>query len=86
MDFAADEITERFVRGDAGARLQRQRPGSRHRKKYTEACGGTFDVSVDGDQFKGAYRLSGVRYDCKVNSSEMEILSCNLDYNRYNRN
>ena len=28
-------------------------------KSYTEACGGTFDVSVDGDQFKGAYRLSG---------------------------
>ena len=30
----------------------RQRSGSRHRKKLYRACGGTFDVSVDGDQFK----------------------------------
>lgn len=52
MDFAADEITGRFVRGDAARSTEGSGLGLAIAKSYTEACGGTFDVSVDGDQFK----------------------------------
>ena len=52
MDFAADEITERFVRGDAARSTEGSGLGLAIAKGYTEACGGTFAVSVDGDQFK----------------------------------
>jgi len=52
MDFDADEITERFVRGDAARSTEGSGLGLAIAKSYTEVCGGTFDVSVDGDQFK----------------------------------
>ena len=52
MDFAADEITERFVRGDTARSTEGSGLGLAIAKSYTEVCGGTFDVSVDGDQFK----------------------------------
>ena len=52
MDFAADEITERFVRGDAARSTEGSGLGLAIAKSYTEACGGTFEVEVDGDQFK----------------------------------
>ena len=52
MDFAADEITERFVRGDAARSTEGSGLGLAIAKSYTEACGGTFEVTVDGDQFK----------------------------------
>ena len=48
MDFAADEITERFVRGDAARSTEGSGLGLAIAKSYTEVCGGTFDVSVDG--------------------------------------
>lgn len=52
MDFAADEITERFVRGDAARSTEGSGLGLAIAKSYTEACGGAFTVSVDGDLFK----------------------------------
>ena len=52
MDFAADEITERFVRGDAARSTEGSGLGLAIAKSYTEACGGTFEVEVDGDLFK----------------------------------
>lgn len=52
MDFAADEITERFVRGDAARSTEGSGLGLAIAKSYTEACGGIFEVEVDGDQFK----------------------------------
>ena len=52
MDFAPDEITERFVRGDAARSTEGSGLGLAIAKSYTEACGGTFEVAVDGDLFK----------------------------------
>ena len=52
MDFVADEITERFVRGDAARSTEGSGLGLAIAKSYTEACGGMFEVEVDGDQFK----------------------------------
>ena len=52
MDFAPDEITERFVRGDAARSTEGSGLGLAIAKSYTEACGGAFEVTVDGDLFK----------------------------------
>lgn len=52
MDFAADEITERFVRGDAARSTEGSGLGLAIARSYTEVCGGMFEVEVDGDQFK----------------------------------
>ena len=51
MDFAADEITERFVRGDAARSTEGSGLGLAIAKSYTEACGGTLEVRVDADLF-----------------------------------
>lgn len=52
MDFAADEITERFVRGDAARSTEGSGLGLAIAKSYVEACGGVLSVDVDGDLFK----------------------------------
>lgn len=52
MDFDTEEITERFVRGDAARSTEGSGLGLAIAKSYVEACGGTFTVSVDGDLFK----------------------------------
>ena len=69
MDFAADEITERFVRGDAARSTEGSGLGLAIAKSYTEACGGTFEVSVDGDQFKVRIGFPVYGMTGKVNSS-----------------
>lgn len=52
MDFSADQITERFVRGDKSRTTEGNGLGLAIVKAYTEACGGSFQVQIDGDQFK----------------------------------
>nr|WP_297275543.1 HAMP domain-containing sensor histidine kinase [uncultured Agathobaculum sp.] len=52
MDFDTEEITERFVRGDAARSTEGSGLGLAIAKSYVEACGGMFKVSVDGDLFK----------------------------------
>ena len=52
LNISGQELTERFVRGDASRSTEGSGLGLAIAKSYTEACGGTFEVSVDGDQFK----------------------------------
>ena len=52
MDFDANEITERFVRGDEARSTEGSGLGLAIAKSYVEACGGTLSVDVDGDLFK----------------------------------
>lgn len=52
LNFAADEITERFVRGDASRNTEGSGLGLAIAKSFTEGQGGTFRVEVDGDLFK----------------------------------
>lgn len=52
MNFDEEEITERFVRGDASRSTEGSGLGLAIAKSYTQACGGTFSVTVDGDLFK----------------------------------
>lgn len=52
MDFDGDYITERFVRGDKSRSGDGSGLGLAIAKSYTELCGGSFKVTVDGDLFK----------------------------------
>ncbi|MDY3617740.1 sensor histidine kinase [Agathobaculum sp.] len=52
MDFDSEEITERFVRGDASRTTEGSGLGLAIAKSYVAACGGTLKVDVDGDLFK----------------------------------
>lgn len=52
MDFDTDEITARFVRGDKSRSEEGSGLGLAIAKGYAEACGGSFDVIIDGDMFK----------------------------------
>lgn len=52
MDFTEEEILERFTRGDKARSTEGNGLGLSIAKGFTEACGGTFRVIIDGDQFK----------------------------------
>ncbi len=54
MDFAGDEITERFVRGDESRSDGGNGLGLAIAKSYTELLGGRFFVTTDGDLFKAS--------------------------------
>lgn len=57
MDFDAEEITGRFVRGDKSRTDSGNGLGLAIAKSYTEACGGKFDIVIDGDLFKVIIRF-----------------------------
>ena len=52
IDFDAEDIPERFVRGDKSRNTEGSGLGLAIAKSYTELCGGKFYVSADGDLFK----------------------------------
>ena len=57
MEFDPAEITERFVRGDAARTGEGSGLGLSIAKSFTEACGGTCAVSVQGDLFTAIITL-----------------------------
>ncbi len=57
MDFDAEEITGRFVRGDEARTSEGNGLGLAIAKGYTESCGGRFNVIIDGDLFKVVIRF-----------------------------
>ena len=52
MDFSAEEIMERFTRGDKSRSTEGNGLGLAIAKSFTEACGGRFEVTLDGDLFR----------------------------------
>lgn len=52
MDFTAEEILERFARGDRSRTTEGNGLGLSIAKSFTEVCGGRFYLEIDGDQFK----------------------------------
>lgn len=52
MDFGAEEIMERFVRGDRNRSTEGNGLGLAIARSFTEACGGSFQVTLDGDLFR----------------------------------
>lgn len=57
MEFDGEEITERFVRGEKSRTTEGSGLGLAIAKSYTEACGGSLAVTVDGDLFKVTVKL-----------------------------
>lgn len=52
LNINAEEITERFVRGDSSRNTEGSGLGLAIAKSFTEAQGGKFHIEVDGDLFK----------------------------------
>ena len=52
MDFNADEIVGRFVRGDEARTQEGNGLGLAIAKSYTAICNGKFEIVLDGDMFK----------------------------------
>lgn len=52
LNISADELTERFVRGDSSRHTEGSGLGLSIAQNLTELQGGTFDISIDGDLFK----------------------------------
>ena len=52
MDFSAEEIMERFMRGDKSRSTEGNGLGLSIARSFTEACGGSFQVTLDGDLFR----------------------------------
>ncbi len=57
LDFDADEITGRFVRGDESRTTEGNGLGLAIAKSYTEICNGRFEIVVDGDMFKAILKF-----------------------------
>lgn len=51
IDFTAEEILARFVRGDRNRTTEGSGLGLPIAKSFTELCGGRFDLILDGDSF-----------------------------------
>ena len=56
LNVAPEELTERFVRGDASRNTEGSGLGLAIAKSFTEAQKGKFEVAVDGDLFKTILR------------------------------
>lgn len=52
LNISAEELTERFIRGDASRKTEGSGLGLSIAKSLVVAMNGTFDVSLDGDLFK----------------------------------
>ncbi len=57
MDFNADEIVGRFVRGDESRTQEGNGLGLAIAKSYSEICNGKFEVVLDGDMFKAILKF-----------------------------
>lgn len=62
MDFTAEEILQRFSRGDKARTTEGSGLGLSIAESFTRACGGSFKVEIDGDQFKVklGFPISGI--------------------------
>jgi signal transduction histidine kinase len=52
MDFTAEEVLQRFSRGDESRTTEGSGLGLSIAESFTWACGGKFKIDIDGDQFK----------------------------------
>lgn len=60
MTFTPDEIAERFTRGDKARTTEGSGLGLSIAKSFTEACGGRFKISIDGDVFAVSVEFDGI--------------------------
>lgn len=58
LNIAAEELTERFVRGDSSRTTEGSGLGLNIARSLTELQGGKFSISIDGDLFKAQIELN----------------------------
>ncbi|MGN0703301.1 MAG: sensor histidine kinase [Lentihominibacter sp.] len=58
LDITAEELMERFVRGDRSRNTEGSGLGLSIARNLTELNGGNFDISIDGDLFKVVLKFS----------------------------
>lgn len=63
INFTEEEILERFVRGDKSRTDGGSGLGLSISKSFTEACGGTFNIEIDGDMFKAIVEMPIIQED-----------------------
>lgn len=65
MDFTADEILQRFSRGDASRSTEGNGLGLSIAESFTQVCGGRFLLNVDGDLFKVTLQFKEIKSETK---------------------
>jgi signal transduction histidine kinase len=60
MNFTEEEILQRFARGDESRTGEGSGLGLSIAESFTQSCGGTFRLNIDGDQFKVAIEFPTV--------------------------
>ena len=63
LNIRADELTERFIRGDVARSTEGSGLGLSIAKNLTEAQKGTFEIVLDGDLFKVVLVFALFRYE-----------------------
>ena len=61
MDFTAEEILQRFSRGDASRTTEGNGLGLSIAESFTQVCGGRFLLNVDGDLFKVTLQFNEIK-------------------------
>lgn len=61
MDFTAEEILQRFTRGDKSRTTEGSGLGLSIAESFTNVCGGEFKVDIEGDLFKVTISFNEVR-------------------------
>ena len=73
MNISADELTERFIRGDISRSTEGSGTGSFDRQKFlTQKMGGDFRIYLDGDLFKVTLVFPKVKKEKKEEYTEKE--------------
>lgn len=72
LNISADELTERFIRGDVSRSTEGSGLGLSIAKNLTELQGGTFELYLDGDLFKVLITFPRVRRLIKEKDSKKE--------------
>jgi signal transduction histidine kinase len=57
MNFTAEEVMQRFTRGDESRSTEGSGLGLSIAESFTRVCGGQFSIELDGDQFKITIRF-----------------------------
>ena len=63
INFTEEEILERFVRGDKSRTDGGSGLGLSISKSFTEACGGIFNIEIDGDMFEAIVEMPIIQED-----------------------
>ena len=57
LNISADELMERFVRGDSSRNTEGSGLGLSIAQSLTEILGGKLEISIDGDLFKAVVKI-----------------------------